>query len=348
MENKKQQVMQKISILELEYMLGMKQKSLIQKDGFPKYVSKENGIPFYDKIEVENFLQISLTEPLINLKQASEIINKNPSTIMSWVKCGLIPFYRIKEKKGSKFYFKKNELECWFNDYFKVEKDDEFYFKGMFTKIAKEGILTFLINSKNIFGVGEKEKYILESVLCNDLSFQQIANKLDLTRERARQIFYKSIKRINYALTSLNYDFKKKVEELNKEKKLLLNEIKVLKEKITDEEFIKSTQSSERPALEKLLFTDIREFLNNKGACISYRTINIFLKHEIYNLNTLLQYEKRYVGSFRNFGAKSFDELIDFLNELGLKFIEDYEPNDSRGQLIKSITGWKQKILKWE
>jgi hypothetical protein len=208
MENEKQINMQKISILELEYMLGIKQKSLIEKEGFPKYISRENGISFYDKKEVENFLNISLNEPLINLKQASEIINKSPSTIMSWVKCGLIPFYRIKEKKGSKYYFKKNELESWFNDYFKVEKDDEFYFKGMFTKIAKEGIYTFLNNSKSkILGLGERENYILESVFYNDLSFQQIANKLDITRERARQIFYKSIRRINNSLTSINHNF---------------------------------------------------------------------------------------------------------------------------------------------
>lgn len=342
MENEKQINMQKISILELEYMLGIKQRSLTQTDGFPKYVSKENGIPFYDKVEVENFLGISLSEPLINLKQASEIINKNPSKIMYWVKCGIIPYYRIKESKGSKFYFKKNELETWFNDYFKVEKDDEFYFKGMFTKLAKEGIYRFLNNSKSkILGLGERENYILESVFLNDLTFNQIGNKLDITRDRARQIFYKSIRRINNSLTSIsdNFELKKKIEELDKEKELLLNEIKVLKEKITDEDFIKSTQDSERPALEKLLFTDITKL----DDYFSVRVMNIFKKYEIPNLGYLIQFQKNRIISFRNLGMKSLDEIIDSLKHLDLKFIEDYEPNDIRGQLIKSITGWKQR-----
>ena len=341
MENEKQNKM-KISILELEYMLGIKQRSLTQTGGFPKYVSKENGIPFYDKVEVENFLGISLSEPLINLKQASEIINKNPSKIMYWVKCGIIPYYRIKESKGSKFYFKKNELESWFNDYFKVEKDDEFYFKGMFTKLAKEGIYTFLNNSKSkILGLGERENYILESVFYNDMSFQQIANRLDITRERARQLFYKSIRRINNALTSIshNFELKKKIEELSKEKELLLNEIKVLKEKITDEDFIKSTQDSERPALEKLLFTDIAKL----DDYFSVRVMNIFKKYEIPNLGYLIQFQKNRIISFRNLGMKSLNEIIDSLKHLDLKFIEDYEPNDTKGKLIKSITGWKQR-----
>ena len=71
--------------------------------------------------------------------------------------------------------------------------------------------------------------------------------------------------------------------------------------------------------------------------------MNIFKKYEIPNLGYLIQFQKNRIISFRNLGMKSLDEIIDSLKHLDLKFIEDYEPNDTKGKLIKSITGWKQR-----
>jgi predicted DNA-binding protein YlxM (UPF0122 family) len=209
-------------------------------------------------------MKIIITERQYRLIQENE--SENEILIRKYYEMyNQLPKYneltQLKNKKVGDIYPEYSKPNSLLSSWIKNFAPD---FNQIINKIANENDILFKKSNKmggqRVVSFDGKYRFEskLESVFYNDMSFQQIANRLDIKRERARQLFYKSIRRINNALTSIshNFELKKKIEELSKEKELLLNEIKVLKEKITDEDFIKSTQDSERPALEKLLFTD--------------------------------------------------------------------------------------------
>ncbi len=151
--------------------------------------------------------------------------------------------------------------------------------------------------------------------------FEEIGEELGLTRERARQIFFKGCrkaKQLSGIKTCLdeNQRLQSENEELKDCIRLLRKGLKIQQEEENEE---RERQICESDDLLKLLRTRIVD------CDLSVRALNCLKCAEIETIGDLCKCQKLALLKFRNFGKRSLAELDDFIESIGLQWGMDVD-----------------------
>lgn len=156
----------------------------------------------------------------------------------------------------------------------------------------------------------ERSKRILEGVLKGGKTFAVLGKEYDITRERVRQIFYKSLYIAKGKLIDMATSQARVVELNDRVKQLTLQKsfIKQYVMKVFD------NSENANKTNDDILYKPIEQ-LN-----CSIRLKNCLKSAEINSLREVLDLSVNELLRYRNFGKKSLNELKDILANLGIKW----------------------------
>ncbi len=187
--------------------------------------------------------------------------------------------------------------------YFDIENSD-------LKKKVVEGVLDTLT---------EREKNILKLYFGLDnkpMKLDEIGEIYNFTRERIRQIKEKSIRRLWHDHNSK--PLKKLYGYSDHEIQDRFTKIEIdrkVEEKLREERELERINSNQKKEID--LNKNIYDFE------FSVRTNNTLRAADIKTINELLNYSESDLLKFRNFGRKSFVEIVEFLDEYGLELKQD-------------------------
>jgi hypothetical protein len=153
-----------------------------------------------------------------------------------------------------------------------------------------------------LIGMSDRSISVIGDRLLYGMTFEQIAEKHDVTRERARQLYVKAIanvaKRLNWHVRMW-----KKLPEIERENERLGNRLSFYEEQ-------------EKKGLERKLPPSIDDPIEDLE--LSVRLYNALKAGRINTLRQVLALKKRELLQYRNFGKKTLDELEGLLNKSGI------------------------------
>ena len=152
-----------------------------------------------------------------------------------------------------------------------------------------------------------KQLYILQNCISAN-NFHSVAEKLNLTSERVRQIFEKSYRVASATCLKMKKNYDVNIIAVQQENELLKKENRLLQG-----ELLKYNTHSDILDKDSVLLKSINDL------DISVRLCNILRANDIEILYDALLYTKFDYLRFRNFGKKTLCELEDVLDEYGLK-----------------------------
>lgn len=169
---------------------------------------------------------------------------------------------------------------------------------------VREAVITFVAV---LDVLADREKKVLIDVM-EGCPYEDIGEGLGLTRERVRQIFLKSLRRISASMVSYRQMLNETIElrRLRDEVREKDRELRRLRKMLNVPE-----QNSEECKLKNIKLVDME---------LSVRALNCLKSAQIYTIGDLLEYDRMDLLKFRNFGNKSLNELDDLLTRLGLKW----------------------------
>lgn len=257
----------------------------------------------------------------LSRQEVADIFGVNPQTISNWVAYGILESKKIKENVMIS-RVSVNKLIKYFEDIGDVEKNIEMYKEQLLSheRMLKNKIsglkdeyhilnnVPTLINLFKRAFIALSREYECERTIDIVISFldgnnlTDISNKHNLTRERTRQILEKGIRRLERVETYVS---------LLEKNRRYSSEKRDLEFRIT---FLEKLIKKQLPS------TDLTRFLSQKliDMDLSVRALNCLRNAEVYTIGDLVQYNKKDLLRFRNFGKKSLNELEDFLKEHGL------------------------------
>ena len=170
----------------------------------------------------------------------------------------------------------------------------------------------------------EREVEIVMLILQGE-KISDVAQKLQLTRDRTRQIWEKAIRKMSY--------FPNEVRMRDERIEDLMRTIEDLEARLDQAGLDKVPHSKAN-----LLASSIYDY------DFSVRTLNCLRAAEIKTVEDLIKYPRARLLKFRNFGKKALTELDEWLDEHGLAFAQ-YEDET---QEIKSEKQESQELLQTE
>ena len=170
----------------------------------------------------------------------------------------------------------------------------------------------------------EREVEIVMLILQGE-KISDVAQKLQLTRDRTRQIWEKAIRKMSY--------FPNEVRMRDERIEDLMRTIEDLEARLDQAGLDKVPHSKAN-----LLASSIYDY------DFSVRTVNCLRAAEIRTVEDLIKYPRARLLKFRNFGKKALTELDEWLDEHGLAFAQ-YEDET---QEIKSKKQESQELLQTE
>lgn len=302
---------------------------------------------FFDRREITEQLGTDFTEPFLDMKEASAHMEMTEADFLDKVVVKkLIPFYSISDKKkGSKRLFKRSELNFLKEEPYKIYlNSNSSLIDVMRTHTWMKDLLLFCMNNENklLDFLSIREKEIVMEFL-NGNSFEGIAGKFGLNRERVRKIFEKTKRRINM---NLFRNFKNMVsthKELTERNIILEVTLKTLEAKIP---LTNSEMDEYEFAVHNILKTNIDDL------DLSVRARNGLKNAQIETLADLVKYNKMDLLRFRNFGAKSLSEIEELVKEKGLQFGMDIlhkysaDHNEEKEIRMRKLLG--TNIMEWD
>ena len=177
--------------------------------------------------------------------------------------------------------------------------------------------------------LNQREQEIIWSFFKDEKTLQKIGDEQFISRERVRQIIAKSVEKLDYFNRKFKwfYDDDKVLEKLVQEKEV---KSKQLTSKIIElEELIERARNLYFD--ENSTIREVKEYLESlesdfKGIAtiddldLSVRTYNCLRRSGNARIADLLEKKEDDILKIRNLGKKSFKELKEKLNNLGLKF----------------------------
>lgn len=295
------------------------ERMLLYKNRF-KVIIKDDIVCF-DKSDLVRKIGSDFTEPFLNLREAAKHLDMDEETLISYARQNIIPFYSIEKVKGGRKLFKKSELDAYLANPEEVELNGHpharnrggafHWLKKLFSEcMASELLPSFL---------SEREMLVLREVVVNERHYESIGKDIGLTRERVRQIFERTLRRIKMNLfrgfqTVLkeHREYKNKVAELTMKNKVLEESICVMPKMLGGA----ILQDFNEVALNtyKILCSDLSDM------DLTVRALNCLKAADIKTMAQLVAYNHKDLLTFRSFGKKSWNEVGDMVKEKGLRF----------------------------
>lgn len=275
---------------------------------------------------------------------AAACLGVDPQTITNWVNKGLLGGYN--DKSSKRFWVNADDVKKYSEKYKMLSVSEDLLDREQKELLASErkvnakmqmlmhdalnvssfsydkigGSLCTLLELTSQGGM--REKKIMQAFFNGD-RISNIAEELELSRERVRQIVVKAIRKFNYAI--------KELADLKQENNSLKEEIKNVKMQLIMQEGEEEEQSEDVPPS----VYSIRLVNCN----LPVRVLNVTKAADIDTIGDLVQYSKFEMVKFRNFGKKSLMQLDEFIHEMGLEWGMDKAKIYARGiQRMKDDT----------
>ena len=275
---------------------------------------------------------------------AAACLGVDPQTITNWVNKGLLGGYN--DKSSKRFWVNADDVKKYSEKYKMLSVSEDLLDREQKELLASErkvnakmqmlmhdalnvssfsydkigGSLCTLLELTSQGGM--REKKIMQAFFNGD-RISNIAEELELSRERVRQIVVKAIRKFNYAI--------KELADLKQENNSLKEEIKNVKMQLIMQEGEEEEQFEDVPPS---VFS-IRLVNFN----LPVRVLNVTKAADIDTIGDLEQYSKIEMEKFRNFGKKSLMQLDEFIHEMGLEWGMDKAKIYARGiQRMKDDT----------
>ena len=256
---------------------------------------------------------------------AAAYLGVDPQTITNWVNKGLLGGYN--DKSSKRFWVNADDVKKYSEKYKMLSVSENLLDREQKELLASErkvnakmqmlmhdalnvssfsydkigGSLCALLELTSQGGM--REKKIMQAFFNGD-RISNIAEELELSRERVRQIVVKAIRKFNYAI--------KELADLKQENNSLKEEIKNVKMQLIMQEGEEEEQSEDVPP---------SVFSIRLVSCnLPVRVLNVTKAADIDTIGDLVQYSKFEMVKFRNFGKKSLMQLDEFIHEMGLEW----------------------------
>lgn len=275
---------------------------------------------------------------------AAAYLGVEPQTITNWVNKGLLGGYN--DKSSKRFWVNADDVKKYSEKYKMLSVSEDLLDREQKEILASErkvnakmqmlmhdalnvssfsydkigGSLCTLLELTSQGGM--REKKIMQAFFNGD-RISNIAEELELSRERVRQIVVKTIRKFNYAI--------KELADLKQENNSLKEEIKNVKMQLIMQEGEEEEQSEDVPPS---VFS-----IRLVNCNLPVRVLNVTKAADIDTIGDLVQYSKFEMVKFRNFGKKSLMQLDEFIHEMGLEWGMDKAKIYARGiQRMKDDT----------
>ena len=255
---------------------------------------------------------------------AAAYLGVDPQTITNWVNKGLLGGYN--DKSSKRFWVNADDVKKYSEKYKMLSVSEDLLDREQKELLASErkvnakmqmlmhdalnvssfsyekigGSLCTLLELTSQGGM--REKKIMQAFFNGD-RISNIAEELELSRERVRQIVVKAIRKFNYAI--------KELADLKQENNSLKEEIKNVKMQLIMQEGEEEEQSEDVPPS---VFS-----IRLVNCNLPVRVLNVTKAADIDTIGDLVQYSKFEMVKFRNFGKKSLMQLDEFIHEMGLE-----------------------------
>lgn len=275
---------------------------------------------------------------------AAACLGVDPQTITNWVNKGLLGGYN--DKSSKRFWVNADDVKKYSEKYKMLSVSEDLLDREQKELLASErkvnakmqmlmhdalnvssfsydkigGSLCTLLELTSQGGM--REKKIMQAFFNGD-RISNIAEELELSRERVRQIVVKAIRKFNYAI--------KELADLKQENNSLKEEIKNVKMQLIMQEGEEEEQSEDvSPSVFSIRLVNCN---------LPVRVLNVTKAADIDTIGDLVQYSKFEMVKFRNFGKKSLMQLDEFIHEMGLEWGMDKAKIYARGiQRMKDDT----------
>lgn len=275
---------------------------------------------------------------------AAACLGVDPQTITNWVNKGLLGGYN--DKSSKRFWVNADDVKKYSEKYKMLSVSEDLLDREQKELLASErkvnakmqmlmhdalnvssfsydkigGSLCTLLELTSQGGM--REKKIMQAFFNGD-RISNIAEELELSRERVRQIVVRAIRKFNYAI--------KELADLKQENNSLKEEIKNVKMQLIMQEGEEEEQSEDVPPS---VFS-----IRLVNCNLPVRVLNVTKAADIDTIGDLVQYSKFEMVKFRNFGKKSLMQLDEFIHEMGLEWGMDKAKIYARGiQRMKDDT----------
>lgn len=274
---------------------------------------------------------------------AAAYLGVDPQTITNWVNKGLLGGYN--DKSSKRFWVNADDVKKYSEKYKMLSVSEDLLDREQKELLASErkvnakmqmlmhdalnvssfsydkigGSLCTLLELTSQGGM--REKKIMQSFFNGD-RISNIAEELELSRERVRQIVVKAIRKFNYAI--------KELADLKQENNSLKEEIKNVKMQLIMQEGEEEQSEDVPPSVFSIRLVNCN---------LPVRVLNVTKAADIDTIGDLVQYSKFEMVKFRNFGKKSLMQLDEFIHEMGLEWGMDKAKIYARGvQRMKDDT----------
>lgn len=269
----------------------------------------------------------------ISEKETMDFLQLKESSMRNLVTKKLLSKYQL----GNRFFYDKNEITKLIESHKKQEQNQDAlkeYENSVnspslnLKKTEQNFVISQAMVLLNIFEEvitlqnAGRDFEILKKCIYNRGNFEEISLEYDLSKERIRQIFARSIIKFRGRCFSMKREYDKKTLNefvINEENFYLKNEIKQLtiyiNKNLPKQSQLQNIDSES--SVNKLLSTPIVEL------DLSVRALNCLKSTSKYNIESLgdiAALTKNELLNFRNFGKKTLTELSELLRSYGLTF----------------------------
>lgn len=258
---------------------------------------------------------------LITKKEAAAILGRSERCIVDWINAGVLKQHIVKHQSyidsDTVWALKDTEAEI---DKARAERDkelsrlnNEIREMRKVAKLDSQIVRVFLKSSISHLGlhsVSGRERQVVEDI-CDGWSLEQIGENMGLTRERIRQIFEKSMRKLCIASDSYPTLLDK---YLNAEKEISILQTENMHLRKEIERISEGKVSADNNILQYPILAEKVGDLE-----LSIRTLNCLKYCDIETVYDLVQFSPSELLRFRNFGYKSLREVEHFLAENGLR-----------------------------
>lgn len=165
------------------------------------------------------------------------------------------------------------------------------------SKMGRLGVESLLwsiyVTMRDVGLFNERERGIF-SMIIEGSTLEEVSKKYDITKERVRQIFCRSLRRARYAIEKFAYE-RKKIEEYKKRIEILEVENRILRKE-------SNTQDTERLKISLLIDMEF-----------SVRALSCFKTAKIETLEELIRTPSTELLKYRNIGRKTIMEIRDYM-----------------------------------
>jgi len=282
---------------------------------------------------------------LIQIGKAAEMTGLNRQTIRNWINKGILQTRRngktvyvngdVLEKMATTIQEVEATRKALLEEKSRYEQErreyrelmDEMqdkrgisrYYKAATVAAVRSGFFVAVLELMNAYGeITERDAAVLRCLLEGG-SYTEVAGLYGISRERARQLAEKAIRR-----SKCVEDIKYQIDKLHQKDAQILGLQQRIAELLKEKDVGAETYAAEKLA-EDRTWQLFQEKLTHPKFGLSVRTLNVLYSSEanIETVGEMVTLCKSDFLKFRNFGRKSLMEIVDLAEKYGLQFGTD-------------------------